>query len=288
MPIGGGNNTTIVQTSNQNSASVNDSPPTMENSNAQNFNAEDANQNSKPTPDKTPEIKTAPAGEIAVTGGEVMLDGEILLGREAPLKVPLRRESVSDFAVGETEVTNAQYAEFVEAAGHKPPLGWKGGKFPPDAGDYPVSNVTWADANDYCKWLGQEIGATVRLPSEAEWKRAARSDTSNKYAWGDQWSDEAAQSFETKGKVGAVKSFPAGRSPLGAFEMNGNVWEWTSDLVVDEFGKPVLYGKSKRRIMKGGSAQDEKKDLTIDARAGRPEDKASELIGFRYVVIRRQ
>lgn len=285
IPAGNGNNNTIVQTSNQASANTS-STATTDNSNAQNVNADISNQDPKLAPTPTPEIKKAPAGEIEITGGEVTLDSEILRGKEPSLKVPLRRESVQNFFVGETEVTNAQYAEFVEAAAHKPPSSWKNGKFPPEAGEYPVTGVSWADANDYCKWLSKEIGATVRLPTEAEWKRAARGDTNNKYVWGDQWNDEAAQSLETKGNVRAVKSFPAGRSPYGVYEMIGNVWEWTSDLVVDEFGKPDLYGKSRRRIMKGGSAQDEKKDLAIDVRAARPEDKPFELLGFRYVVIR--
>ncbi|MGI8786274.1 MAG: formylglycine-generating enzyme family protein [Pyrinomonadaceae bacterium] len=270
----GGNNTT-VQTSNQNSIETN--------SNAANFN---------PTPNvastAAPEVKKAPAGEIKISSGESTVGGEVMLSKdEGTLKMPLRRVSVADFAIGETEVTNAQYAEFVEAAKHKSPLDWKDGKFLPGTGDEPVTNITWADANDYCAWLSKELGATVRLPSEAEWERAARGDTDNKYPWGNKWNDEAAQSVETNGKIRSVKSLSAGRSPFGVYEMVGNVWEWTSDLVVDEFGKPVLHENSKRRIMKGGSAKENRKDLTIDVSAARPEDNASAWLGFRYVIIRK-
>lgn len=263
-----------IQTSNQNTVESNTK---VENSNA----------TPETAPTVAPEVKKAPAGEIKITGGEVAVGGEILRGAEESLKLPVRRVSVSEFFIAETEVTNAQYAKFIEAAKYKAPENWKDGKFPEGAGDEPVVGVTWADANKYCEWLSKEIGATVRLPSEAEWKRAARGDSGFKYPWGNDWKNEAAQSYETKGKVRAVKSFPAGRSPFGVYEMAGNVWEWTSDLVVDENGKPVLFENSEQRITKGGSAGDDQKDLTIDTSAARPENKGSEFFGFRYVIIRK-
>lgn len=281
-----GNNNTIVQTSKQNSAE--------NNANATNLNVENANTaaNIAPAAAAAPEIRKAPAGEIKIAGGEVMLGG-------GDTQLPLRRVNVSDFFIAETEVTNAQYAEFVEATEHRAPAGWRreDGKFPSETDNEPVAGITWADANDYCTWLSKEIGATVRLPSEAEWERAARGDNAdNKYPWGGEWNDEAAQSSEARGKVRPVKSFPAGRSPGGVYEMVGNVWEWTGDLAIDEFGKPSLFdGKSKQRIIKGGSAkesllkeEERKKYMTIDAHLNRPEEKASELLGFRYVVIRKQ
>lgn len=262
---------TTVQISNQNSVNQNSA---ANNSNTEVFGTP------TPAPTATPEPKRAAAGEIKIPGGEVTLGG-------GETKLPLRRVSVSDFAIGETEVTNAQYAEFVEAAKHQAPMDWKNGNFLPGTSDEPVAGITWTDANDYCEWLSKELGATARLPSEAEWQRAARGDTDNKYPWGNEWNDEAAQSIETKGKIRPVKTLPAGRSPFGVYEMVGNVWEWTSDLAVDEFDKPVLYGKSKQRVIKGGAAKEERKYLTIDAHVPRPEDKASEMIGFRYVVIRK-
>jgi toxoflavin biosynthesis protein ToxD len=266
-------NSTTVQTSNQNIVEIN--------SNTQNSNLIPA-----PTPTDTPEIKKVSAGEIKITGGEITVGGEVLRGDLEPLKLPLRRVKVEDFYISETEVTNKQYAEFIEAAKHKAPNSWKDGRFPSENADNPVVGISWQDANDYCEWLSKQIGATVRLPSEAEWKRAARGDTNYKYPWGNDWNDEAAQSREVKAKISPVKSLAAGRSPFGVYEMVGNVWEWTSDLVVDEFKKPILYEKSQQRIIKGGSVKDEQKYLTIDVSAVRPEDKTSEGVGFRYVIIR--
>lgn len=263
------NNRTTVQVSNPNSEKTNNEAS----------NAAEA-QPAQPAPAAIAEIRKAPAGEVFVEGGEVVLGG-------GETKLPLRRVAVSPFYIGETEVTNQQYANFVEATGRSAPAVWKAGKFPPGTGDEPVVGVTWKDAADYCEWLGKEINAEVRLPSEAEWMRAARGNADNKYPWGNEWNDEAASSAETQGKVLKVKSFPAGRSPSGAFEMIGNVWEWTSELAVDEFGKPILYGKSQQRIIKGGSAKEDRQYLTVEARAPRPEDRPSDLLGFRYVIVRR-
>lgn len=266
-------NTITVQSGNQNSAA--------ENSRAENSNlAGNSAPPASPTSAPTTEIKTAPAGELAVDGGEVMLGG-------GDSKLPLRRVAVEPFGVGETEVTNAQYAEFVAETRHKAPVGWKGNKFPNGAAEEPVVGVTWADANDYCEWLSKKLGATARLPNEAEWELAARGNNGFKYPWGNDWNDEAAESAETNGKVRPVKSFPKGRASVGAFDMAGNVWEWTNDLFVDEFGNPVLYEKTKQRVIKGGSAKEKREFLAIKARAARPEDKAKDTLGFRYVIIRK-
>lgn len=264
------NNRTTIQISNQN-------VPVEANSNVGN-----TNQAAKTASSMTnvKEIKKAPAGEIKISGGEIALGG-------GDTKLPVRRVKVEDFIIGETEVSNAQYNDFIEATKHRAPAQWKGGKFPPGTGDEPVIGVTWTDANDYCEWLSKEIGATVRLPKEAEWERAARGDTNNKYPWGSEWNDEAAQSVEIKGKIRPVGSLEAGRSPFGVYEMVGNVWEWTSDEAVDEFGEPILFEKSKQRIIRGGSVKELRNLLTISARTPFPEGKASELLGFRYVVIRK-
>ncbi len=162
-----------------------------------------------PTPAPTPQppIQLAPAGELPVKSGEIALGGEG--GGE-----PLRREFVEAFAIGETEVTNEQYHDFVAETKHKAPTGWRDGTFPPGSGQEPVTGVTWQDAVDYCKWLSEKIGATVRLPTEAEWEMAARGTENQKYPWGKEWNPEAAVSKETKGQVRVVKSFPAGRSPI--------------------------------------------------------------------------
>ena len=261
-------NTAALQVSNQNSAVENSG--TIVNSAA-------------PTPPLTaaaPEVVKAPAGEIPIERGEVTLGG-------GDTKLPLRRVAVEPFAIGETEVTNAQYAEFIAESKHPSPDGWINNKFPNGAADEPVVGVSWADANEYCVWLSKKIGAAVRLPNEAEWELAARGNTGFIYPWGNQWNDEAADSAETKGKIRPVKSFPKGRSASGAYDMVGNVYEWTGDLYVDESGKPVLYEKTNQRVIKSGSFNEKREYLNIKFRYFRPENKPSKTLGFRYVVIRK-
>ncbi len=232
-----------------------------------------------PTAASPVEIKKAPADELPVSGGVVELGGD-------ETGLPAIRVSVAPFAVAETEVTNAQYAEFVAAADYRPPTGWKDAGYPNGAADEPVVGVSWQDANEYCRWLSKKLNAVARLPSEAEWELAARGDKNFKYPWGGEWKDEAVASAGKNRQVRPVKSFPAGRSPVGAYDMVGNVWEWTSDLFVDGNGKPVLFDQTKQRVIKGGSVYDDRKYLTIKARLPRPEDKPSPFLGFRYVIIR--
>lgn len=253
----------------------------------QNSGIEKSNTNNSapsptPVPVVAPEVVKAPAGEIPVEGGEVMLGGG------GDTKLPLRRVAVAPFYIGETEVTNAQYAEFVEDTKHKTPIGWKSGKFPSGGASEPVVGVTWSDANEYCEWLSGKIGATVRLPSEAEWESAARGATGFIYPWGNEWNNEAAESMEVKnGKIHPVKSFPKGRTASGIYDMVGNAYEWTSDLFVDEFGKPVSREKSNQRVIKSGSYDVGRNVLGVKFRFMRPENRASELLGFRYVVVRK-
>jgi formylglycine-generating enzyme required for sulfatase activity len=260
------NTRTTVQTSNQKT--------NENNSNAANSNI------AVVSPTLPPTVKKAPTGEALVKGGMVELGG-------GETKLPVRRINIADFYMGETEVSNAQYAEFIEATNHQAPANWRDRKFLPGTGDEPVADVSWADANAYCEWLGKELGTAVRLPTEAEWERAARGDTNFKYPWGNEWNDEAAQSKEVEGKIRPVRSLEAGRSPFGVYGMIGNVWEWTSDLAVNDLDEPILRDGAKQRIVKGGSSTEPRAALTIENRLARPEDKPSELLGFRYVVVRK-
>jgi formylglycine-generating enzyme required for sulfatase activity len=231
--------------------------------------------------------KSLPEGVVQVTGGEIAIGG-------GDTKLPIERVIVRDFAMSETEVTNAQYAEFVKETGHQSPAGWKGAEFPKGTGNFPVTNVSFQDALEFCKWLEKKIGLPVRLPTEAEWEKAARGNTDNKYPWGNEWKKEAGNSEETGGKIAAVKSFPFNRSPFGAFDMAGNVWEWTlekvakTDAVTDERVKKALAEGQVLRVVKGGSASEKSTLLTVRSRYEIPENTKNEWVGFRYVIERKQ
>jgi formylglycine-generating enzyme required for sulfatase activity len=246
-----------------------------------------ANQPTEPVTTTETNIEAAkPENVVDVAGGEITLGGGET-GR------PLKRILVEDFAVAETEVTNEQYAEFVKATGYRAPAGWKNNEFPEGAADFPVAGVSFADAEAFCKWLAAKINLPVRLPTEAEWELAARGRENNKYPWGNDWDAKAAASRETGGKVSAVKSFPLNRSPFGAFDMAGNVWEWTQDKVsesdvTDEQILAALKSGKVLRIVKGGSATEKAAQISVRSRFEIPEQTKVATVGFRYVVGRKQ
>lgn len=233
-----------------------------------------------PTPQTPAPALTAPAGELPVSGGEISLGGE-------GTSLPLRREFVKPFAIAETETTNQQYYDFVKATGHKAPEHWKDGEFPPGTANEPVTNVSWQDAVDYCRWLSEKMGVSVRLPTEAEWEWAARGKDNLKYPWGNDWKDQAADSTENEGRLRVVKSFPEGVSPVGAYDMAGNVWEWLADEVRDEEGNLKRKDDVTLRIIKGGSAHEPRTYINSTVRYEVPSNfKGSQWIGFRYIVLR--
>lgn len=231
--------------------------------------------------------KPLPEGVVEVTGGEIAIGG-------GDTKLPIERVIVRDFSMSETEVTNAQYAEFVKETDYSAPTGWKDGEVPKGWENFPVTNVSYQDAVEFCKWLEKKIGLPVRLPTEAEWEKAARGSTENKYPWGSEWKKDAGNSEENGGKVAAVKSFPLNRSPFGVFDMAGNVWEWTqekvakTDAVTDERVKKALADGQVLRIVKGGSASEKSTLQTVRSRYEIPEDTKNAWVGFRYIIERKQ
>lgn len=245
----------------------------------------------QPAPEANPASTTVekplPEGVVQVAGGEIAIGG-------GDTKLPIERVIVRDFSISETEVTNAQYAEFVKDAKHPAPASWKDGAIPKGQESFPVTNVSYQDAVDFCKWLEGKIGLPVRLPTEAEWEKAARGSTENKYPWGNEWKKDAGNSEENGGKVAAVKSFAANRSPFGVFDMSGNVWEWTqekvakTDAVTDERVKKALADGQVLRIVKGGSASEKSTLLTVSSRYEIPENTKNEWVGFRYIIERKQ
>ena len=231
--------------------------------------------------------KTLPEGVVPIAGGEIAIGG-------GETKLPIERVIVRDFSIAETEVTNAQYAEFIKETGHAAPTDWKDGQMPKGRENYPVTNVSYRDATEFCNWLEKKVGLPVRLPTEAEWEFAARGTTANKFPWGGEWKADAAISEETGGKVSAVKSYALNRSPFGAYDMAGNVWEWTaekvskSDAVLDPRVKKALDEGVVLRIVKGGSAFEKANQISVQSRYEIPESTKDVWVGFRYVVERKQ
>jgi serine/threonine-protein kinase len=146
--------------------------------------------------------------------------GEFTLGSDEAGGLPKRLVNLPAFEIDKYEVTKAQYKRFVEETGHLAP--W--GTFPEEQADFPVTGVSWENANAYCRWAGK------RLPTEAEWEKAARGTDERRYPWGDEWREDLANtSHANLGGPRAVGSYPDGVSPYGVFDMAGNVWEWVDD-----------------------------------------------------------
>jgi formylglycine-generating enzyme required for sulfatase activity len=162
---------------------------------------------------------------------------------------PVRKTSVKPFAIDTTEVTRGAYAKCVAAHKCKPAE-------PPPAEvasdpqlpKLPVTGVDWSDAQAFCRYAGG------RLPTEAEWEKAARGDDAREYPWGNDtdcaranWGNfqgEGPCADKNPGHPVAVGQYAGGASPYGVMDMGGNVWEWVADKYEDD---------PKRHVVRGGS-----------------------------------
>jgi sulfatase modifying factor 1 len=168
--------------------------------------------------------------------------GEFIMGNDAgdPDQRPQRRVYLDAFEIDKYEVTNVQYRRFIQATSREAPqiwpgryvqftgsaisLDWQAGTYPVGQATYPVVMVNREDAATYCAWAGK------RLPTEAEWEKAARGTDGRTYPWGNTWDASKANTGETGiGHPQAVGSYPTGASPYEALDMLGNVWEWVAD-----------------------------------------------------------
>jgi formylglycine-generating enzyme required for sulfatase activity len=170
----------------------------------------------------------APAGRICRRDPVEMAavpSGDFLMGSDDPEadldERPVARIHVEAFWIDRVEVTNARYGVCVEAGACSLPVGIALG----DATkvDHPVTIVSWTQAAAYCRWVGK------RLPTEAEWEKAARGVDGRRYPWGSRFEAGRVNAGYTAGTA-AVGGYPGGASPYGLLDMAGNVWEWTSSL----------------------------------------------------------
>ncbi|MBI3421877.1 MAG: SUMF1/EgtB/PvdO family nonheme iron enzyme [Acidobacteria bacterium] len=207
-----------------------------------------------------------PAGMVYIPGGEFKVGREDGEENERPAHSLI----VAPFYLDQTEVTNEQYAKFIEATGYLLPPFWQGKRYPVGADKLPVTDVTWADANEYAKW------AQKRLPTEEEWEIAARGTDGRVYPWGSAWADDlanVAKDEADKRQLAPVGTYLRGQSFYGAFDMVGNAWEWTaSDYKEYAGGKPVTIpeGYQNLKVIRGCSYGCSAKLATATYRRGWP------------------
>ncbi len=191
-------------------------------------------------------------------------------------------------------VTNVQYARFVVAKKYRPPLHWKDGHIPQGLKKHPVTLISWYNARDYCAWQGK------RLPSEAEWEKAARGDDARRWPWGNRMDIKRLNTYYTIGSTTAVDAYPKGASPYGVMDLSGNVQEWVADLFrpyEGSAGSKTIYqpkaldasyvrGSDEEehlifRVMRGGSFKSDPFSTAAYHRNYSLPNYASDFFGFR-------
>ncbi len=182
-------------------------------------------------------------------------------------------------------VTNQQYRDFAQATGHRLPLHWAHGTYPASTGNHPVVNVSWHDACAYAEWAGK------RLPTEAEWEKAARGTDERPYPWGTPFTEgERCNAYNQVGTTTRVDEYPDGRSYYGVWDMAGNVYEWCQDYFDEEYYKssPATNPKGpeggRERVVRGGCYVESRAALRTTHREGVTEVTARDTIGFRCAV----
>jgi formylglycine-generating enzyme len=251
--------------------------------------------------------------------------GAFRMGNDASARSserPAHEVVVEEFLLDEHEVTNRQFAAFVEKTKYVttaekrrfslvydldkrqwekcPGANWRHPGGPETSldgkDDYPVVHVSWFDAQEYCRASGK------RLPTEAEWEYAARAGLRDAdYPWGREetpggrymanyWQHDREHPADGFLALAPVKSFPPNR--FGLFDMSGNVWEWCGDWFADDYypqsqrENPTGPGEGRERVLRGGSwlcPEDFFVGYTVFARAARTPEETSQNVGFRCV-----
>ncbi|AKF08703.1 formylglycine-generating enzyme family protein [Sandaracinus amylolyticus] len=250
-----------------------------------------------------------PVGMVAIPGGHVRVGSDDALALEAPTFVA----EVAPFYLDADEVSVARFTRFVDETHHvtnaerhgdasvfdlargtwrlEPGATWRaplGPSAPGASPDHPVTQVSWTDADAFCRWSG------ARLPTEVEWEHAARRASLDVRARDGAWRANVWQgSFPARNDVedGFALHAPVGsftRDALGLADLLGNVWEWTSSWLVPyplrDDDAPFVPGPGSQRVMRGGSflcAEDACHGHRVSARMGATPESALEHVGFR-------
>ena len=206
---------------------------------------------------------------------------------------PRHDVELDSYVIDKYEVTNGRYLEFVRATGHRIPQNpknptrnlWQGETITESLADRPVVNVDWSDADAYCRWVGK------RLPTEAEWEKAAKGNHDWRFPWGNveptakhlnynqQWIGEKT--------LMPVGSYEAGKSPYGLYDMAGNVWEWVNDWYDPHYYEtspkrnPNGPAAGIKRVLRGSGWQNETPTVRIFTRVESDPTMRNESTGFR-------
>ena len=248
------------------------------------------------TPFPTPSPITQPASSemIPIPAGEFLMGCDPWDSRAPCMdgESPSHMVHLDSYLIDFTEVSNAQYAQCVAAEACRPPnfgdSDLQGAKYEnPDFSSYPITNVDWYDARDYCIWVGK------RLPSEAEWEKAARGDQDERfYPWGDITPDCALGNFvglngDCPGTTTPVDDYSQGASPYGLLNIAGNVHEWVADWYDANYyfselpGNPHGPEQGYEKVLRGGSYSSDWLGIRVNRREHNPPTFRAGDLGLR-------
>jgi formylglycine-generating enzyme required for sulfatase activity len=226
---------------------------------------------------------------IGKDGKEMLLipAGEFIMGsNEFGPEMPQRNVYLPDYYIDKYPVTNADYKRYMDATSAIAPRHWRGMKIPAGLENHSVHRISWFEAVMYAEWAGK------RLPSEAEWEKAARGTDGRRWPWGNEFNEDNCLVWDRGEFLDTlpVDSHPGGASPYGVMEMVGNVEEWTNDWY-DVYPGGTYKGKAfgkKFKALRGGNSFFTQNHARCAYRCfTRPEDSGIDNVvgcGFRCVV----
>jgi iron(II)-dependent oxidoreductase len=237
---------------------------------------------------------------VLVPAGSFIMGSDKRMDRNAyRTELPQRRVYLDAFEIDKYEVTNLQYLKFVLATGRNPQIDWRydGGNFQESMAHHPVMHVSWYDADAYCRWAGK------RLPTEAEWEKAARGTDGRIFPWGNAPAGLSRANFGRSGLSGPVRDRPErlllyppiiavdryenSVSPYGVHQMLGNVAEWVADwydkdyYAVSPDRNPKGPEQGTQKAFRGGGWIDSTTTMRAAMRNGADPNTKMNWLGFR-------
>ncbi len=239
---------------------------------------------------------------VRIPAGTFLMGSDKKVDRNAyQPEFPQRRVYLDAYEIDKFEVTTVQFLRFVLATNRDPLIDWQyeGGNFQETMANHPVMHVSWFDADAYCKWAGK------RLPTSAEWEKAARGEDGRIYPWGNEPAGLSRANFGRTGLSGPVRDRPErlllyppiisvdkyenAVSPYGVFQLAGNVAEWTADWYDPHYYKtapdrnPKGPEKGTQRAFRGGGWIDSTPSVRPAQRNGTDPNTKMNWLGFRCV-----
>lgn len=237
---------------------------------------------------------------VKIPAGTFLMGSDKKVDRNAyQPEFPQRKVYLDAYEIDKYEVTTVQFLKFVLATDRKPLIDWQyeGGNFQETMASHPVMHVSWFDADAYCRWAGK------RLPTSAEWEKAARGEDGRIYPWGNEPAGLSRANFGRTGLSGPVRDRPErlllyppiisvdkydnGVSPYGVFQLAGNVAEWTADWYDPHYYKtapdrnPKGPEKGTQRAFRGGGWIDSTPSVRPAQRNGTDPNTKMNWLGFR-------